>query len=57
MEKKMGNKSRRIGQVCLVLLLTVLTLSACTREAEEEKIEITLMHGWGGTPETHKTML
>lgn len=56
MEKKMGNKSRRIGQVCLVLLLTVLTLSACTREAEEEKIEITLMHGWGGTPETHKTM-
>lgn len=52
----MGNKNRRRGQMCLVLLLAVLTLAACAREAEEEKIEITLMHGWGGTPETHKTM-
>lgn len=39
-----------------ILMVTALTLSGCEKAVDEEPIEITLMHGWGGSLQTHKTM-
>lgn len=39
-----------------VLLLSVCIVSGCQDTEDKEKVQITLMHGWGGTLETHKLM-
>lgn len=39
-----------------ILLFLVTGLLGCERQEETPKVEITLMHGWGGTLETHKIM-
>ena len=43
----------------LLLVLGVVWVSVfggCSNQEEESPIEITLMHGWGGTLKTHNTM-
>lgn len=43
----------------LLLIMGVIWISAfsgCGNQKEENPIEITLMHGWGGTLKTHNTM-
>lgn len=52
----MKKRKRSLGSRFVVLLLVVLSLSGCGRKEQSEPVEITLMHGWGGTPQTHKTM-
>lgn len=39
----------------LLGLIFIILETGCVRE-QEEKVEITLMHGWGGNLDTHKTM-
>ncbi|MGN0365913.1 MAG: ABC transporter substrate-binding protein [Suilimivivens sp.] len=40
-----------VGMIAVILLLI-----GCGREEHIEQVEITLMHGWGGTLQTHKIM-
>lgn len=51
--QKRGRKCLSIGIVCGLLLGMN---SGCARSEAEAPIEITLMHGWGGTLKTHNTM-
>lgn len=40
----------------LLFLFCVLLIPGCAERDEPEQVEITLVHGWGGTLNTHKTM-
>lgn len=51
----MKNYNRRILQV-LIPFLMITAVVGCSHDVEETTVEITLMHGWGGTPKTHKIM-
>lgn len=50
----MLKRGKRFGLVLLGLVLLLLE-TGCGKE-QEQKVEITLMHGWGGNLDTHKTM-
>lgn len=50
----MLKRGKRFVPILLGLVLSVLS-TGCGKEPEE-KVEITLMHGWGGNLDTHKTM-
>lgn len=52
----MKSKQRAVRGVVAVVLVCVMILSGCKAEEKQEPIEITLMHGWGGTLKTHNTM-
>lgn len=39
-----------------IIFAAMLCLCGCGKKNTEEPVEITLMHGWGGTPQTHKIM-
>lgn len=52
----MLSKRKRAWSLCFVVLVSILLTSGCAEETEKYMVEITLMHGWGGTLKTHKTM-
>lgn len=55
MKKK---KTKAVLSIVFLITLSavIAAVQGCSREETEEPVEITLMHGWGGTPQTHKTM-
>ena len=40
----------------LPVLLTAAVITGCGRQEEPEVTELTFIHGWGGTVNTHSTM-
>lgn len=47
---------RELSRLILITMGALLLLSGCQKEETQEPIEITLMHGWGGTLKTAKVM-
>lgn len=42
--------------LCFAVLLILIFVCGCGKSETEDVVEITLMHGWGGTLQTHKIM-
>lgn len=54
-----SGKRKKIGRCSVFFfcfIIVVYNLTGCKTETVEEPIEITLMHGWGGTMKTHALM-
>lgn len=52
----MLSKRKPAAFLGLVFLLCVFALSGCAEMTEPKQVEVTLIHGWGGTLNTHKIM-
>ena len=40
----------------VLICISLLSLSACQNKASQPPVELTFMHGWGGTQKTHTVM-
>ena len=49
-------KSKRIGNILLLILVCVLCVLSGCGKTQKDTIEITLIHGWGSTGEDHVAM-
>ena len=55
--KSGSGRFKYTGWLCAVLIIIGLTFSGgCAGKEEVQPVEITVVHGWGGTAQTHKVV-